>query len=909
MPGPTPPSAFPASVRAPACRTPGPSALLPLSGTRRTLGVLALALLVGCSGGDGDDGTGPTPVTVSVTPSALTLEVGRVDRLTATVSGGSGAGVSWSSSAVGVARVDPNGDVTGISAGTAVVTASVNGSPGVTASAAVTVTEAPLAISLDGFSRDGQPIQPDALSGVVTARVTMDAPEDFEGRIEIVVGGAVLGSLEVGPTGAAATQGPHGPSTARGLDSLIPVVGGGLVRSQLEVPVTTTVFDAETLEASFPSGLDVSAVARLNPGLTTGGDPVEGSAITVRGNNPDVLFIDGVAFGRGTTTGPGGTLYGSGDFTARARLVRFNPGTLDIASLDRLEILKGPQGSPFGSSAVAGVVNITLRADRDLASGGLGGEEGEVRWGSTADIRLTDGAALTVPVANGSELFPGLSGGFYIDNKGPSIPADLTITDNLWVGANLPVQLSGLGLRWEADANGEATIEDLGVGALEVKVFGGFTPSLELGEYLETSPLAETPPALYVEVAFSDGFGNRTTWQPRNPAGDWVLSGIDRTAPAAPIFRGGASYTSPFSINPGTLNIGWDVGDVAGGGGVTSGIPERYRLRGAWGTSASSGCFAGTPTGTDCAAVILGGGIQNGFVPDLSGIGSAEFTLSVGAFDGAGNAGPFGDFHFLRDQQAPALTGTPTLSSPLSGRVSVSGVAATDDLELSSLFYFGQYAASGVDPLTLLQGFEPLGTPFDGVFQTQASATTEVDWIRSIETTASTFPFTPTGTIYQPTGFLVSALDTGRNQSFSQWVVAGNQPRTQSFLTGGMDSFGLLGGGPICNPEAAGPGGCGITPTTATVRMEAFTTGQFEIDAVQLYRVVPSAPGSLAAAPFTASHPIEVLDQGGFRQGVVQFTLDARQEGFQPGPVDLFAIGFDASGAGVRSNTIRFMVP
>jgi uncharacterized protein YjdB len=90
----------------------------------------------------------PIPVaTVSVTPSAPTLFVGGTQQLTAVPRDAAGTAlagrsVSWSSATPAVATVSTSGMVTGVSAGTAVLTATVEGISG---SVTVTVSNAPVA--------------------------------------------------------------------------------------------------------------------------------------------------------------------------------------------------------------------------------------------------------------------------------------------------------------------------------------------------------------------------------------------------------------------------------------------------------------------------------------------------------------------------------------------------------------------------------------------------------------------------------------------------------------------------------------------------------------------------------------------------------------------------------------------
>ena len=81
------------------------------------------------------------PTGVSVSPSTASVEAGSTVQLTETVtpSNATDKSVSWSSSNTAVATVDSNGLVTGISAGSATITATTNDG-GLTATCAVTVT-------------------------------------------------------------------------------------------------------------------------------------------------------------------------------------------------------------------------------------------------------------------------------------------------------------------------------------------------------------------------------------------------------------------------------------------------------------------------------------------------------------------------------------------------------------------------------------------------------------------------------------------------------------------------------------------------------------------------------------------------------------------------------------------------
>jgi hypothetical protein len=85
------------------------------------------------------------PVTVSVAPARVTVDVGQTAQLTASVTGmsGAGTGVTWTSQAPAVASVNASGVVTGVQAGTAVIVATSVRDPNARAAAEITVRPSP----------------------------------------------------------------------------------------------------------------------------------------------------------------------------------------------------------------------------------------------------------------------------------------------------------------------------------------------------------------------------------------------------------------------------------------------------------------------------------------------------------------------------------------------------------------------------------------------------------------------------------------------------------------------------------------------------------------------------------------------------------------------------------------------
>ncbi len=123
-----------------------------------------------------------------------------------------------------------------------------------------------------------------------------------------------------------------------------------------DVPVAVSVLSADTIDASFARNME--DLQALVPALSfRTGNTTRNSALTVRGigtvsfsigAEPSVsTVVDGVVLGRS------GQAFG------------------DLYDLERVEVLRGPQGTLFGKNASAGVVNITTQRPTEELSGYL----------------------------------------------------------------------------------------------------------------------------------------------------------------------------------------------------------------------------------------------------------------------------------------------------------------------------------------------------------------------------------------------------------------------------------------------------------------------------------------------------------------------------------------------------------
>ncbi|MEM9176231.1 MAG: TonB-dependent receptor, partial [Myxococcota bacterium] len=121
-------------------------------------------------------------------------------------------------------------------------------------------------------------------------------------------------------------------------------------RPAATIPNATTVLDGEALEASLSLSLDDAL--RYVPGLqvTRQGGRGGRSELYLRGLDPNhvVVLIDGVRL-NDPTNSRGGS---------------FDPTTLALLDIERVEIVRGPLSTVYGSDALAGAINVITKKAR-----------------------------------------------------------------------------------------------------------------------------------------------------------------------------------------------------------------------------------------------------------------------------------------------------------------------------------------------------------------------------------------------------------------------------------------------------------------------------------------------------------------------------------------------------------------
>ena len=124
------------------------------------------------------------------------------------------------------------------------------------------------------------------------------------------------------------------------------------------VPVSLSVVGGNTLDATFTN--NIQQISQLVPSLNYVSPNPRNTAFTIRGLGSSVVAVSQANDG----LEPGVGFYVDGVYHARPATAAF-----DFLDLDRVEVLRGPQGTLFGKNTTAGAINVVTTApsfDRDF---------------------------------------------------------------------------------------------------------------------------------------------------------------------------------------------------------------------------------------------------------------------------------------------------------------------------------------------------------------------------------------------------------------------------------------------------------------------------------------------------------------------------------------------------------------
>ena len=138
-----------------------------------------------------------------------------------------------------------------------------------------------------------------------------------------------------------------------------------------QVPISMSVLSGDTLDLSNTS--NVSQLSQLVPSANYVSPNPRNTALTIRGLGSSVVAVSQANDG----LEPGVGFYIDQVYHARPASAAF-----DLLDLERVEVLRGPQGTLFGKNTTAGAINITTRApsfERDVRAELSVGNDGYIQ--------------------------------------------------------------------------------------------------------------------------------------------------------------------------------------------------------------------------------------------------------------------------------------------------------------------------------------------------------------------------------------------------------------------------------------------------------------------------------------------------------------------------------------------------
>lgn len=172
------------------------------------------------------------------------------------------------------------------------------------------------------------------------------------------------------------------------------VTANRIEQPRAKVGDAVTVLDAETVRASQKTSLAELLSTTVGVTMSRNGGPGAAGALRIRGAESDqtVVLIDGVKLNDPSSPGGG-----------------YNFGNLLTSDFARVEVLRGPQSTLWGSQAIGGVINIVTPLPQGPLSGEVSAEGGS-----------RDTALVRARVESGNDRYAWRVGGNYLTTDGVS---------------------------------------------------------------------------------------------------------------------------------------------------------------------------------------------------------------------------------------------------------------------------------------------------------------------------------------------------------------------------------------------------------------------------------------------------------------------------------------------------------
>ena len=270
-------------------------------------------------------------------------------------------------------------------------------------------------------------------------------------------------------------------------------------------PIAISAYTGETLEYRGVTKLD--EITRFVPNLTIENNPSFGGA-----SNSAAIYIRGIGQKEFLPTSePGVGLYVDGVYIARSV-----GAILDLIDIERLEVLRGPQGTLFGRNTIGGAINITTVTPEpgDEFGGEIGaayGTDDRINLRGALNIPMGDTLAARVSVASFQQ------DGYVDRSDGIDLGDDDTITGRLAVAWRPSDRLS-LDFRLDAtrDKENGPAMELLGIDFTDLSQLNGLVaavpPPMAFVHNITTAAVGPGQPC-----AATDAAGNGITSNPNSP--------------------------------------------------------------------------------------------------------------------------------------------------------------------------------------------------------------------------------------------------------------------------------------------------------------------------------------------------------------------------------------------------------
>lgn len=207
-------------------------------------------------------------------------------------------------------------------------------------------------------------------------------PEKNTALKKYLLCGTLLSSLLITAPVTSSAQDTKAENSTGWLLEEITVTARKREESLQSTPIAISAFSGDSLD--YRGVTNIGEIAQFTPNLSFQNNPSFGGA-----SNSAAIYIRGVGQKEFLpTVDPGVGLYVDGVYIARSV-----GGILDLVDVERVEVLKGPQGTLFGRNTIGGAISITTKKPHDQL-------EGKVSATYGSDNRINLKGSVNLPISD-----------------------------------------------------------------------------------------------------------------------------------------------------------------------------------------------------------------------------------------------------------------------------------------------------------------------------------------------------------------------------------------------------------------------------------------------------------------------------------------------------------------------------